>query len=191
MRRDSILRHVIRRVGPCRLGADHHPDHLTALAASIISQQLSGKAADTIFGRFLALFPGHAIPDAASMVGLSEASLRAVGLSRQKAMSLKDLCVRIERRELALEGIDALPDEAVIESLTTVKGIGRWTAEMFLLFRLHRPDVLPVADLGIVTGVQKLYGLRKRPDAKRLLAIGEAWRPYRSVACWYVWRVHS
>jgi len=189
MRRDPILGEIIRRVGACGLGAEHHPDHLTALAASIVSQQLSGKAADTIFGRFLALFPGDLIPDAASVVALDEASLRGVGLSRQKTMYLRDLCVRIQEGELVLDGIDALPDDAVIDRLTTVKGIGRWTAEMFLMFRLHRPDVLPVDDLGIVTGVQKLYGLRKRPVAKRLLSIGEAWRPYRSVACWYLWRI--
>jgi DNA-3-methyladenine glycosylase II len=191
MRRDPILGRVIRRVGACGLGAEHHPDHLTALAASIVSQQLSGKAADTIFGRFLGLFPGDLIPDAASVVALDEASLRGVGLSRQKTMYLRDLCVRIQEGELVLDGIDALPDDAVIDRLTTVKGIGRWTAEMFLMFRLHRPDVLPVHDLGIVTGVQKLYGLRKRPDAKRLLSIGEAWRPYRSVACWYLWRIRG
>jgi DNA-3-methyladenine glycosylase II len=188
MRRDPVLGRIIKREGACRLGAHRHPDHLTALAASIVSQQLSGKAAATIFDRFLGLFPGRAIPAARSISALDDASLRGAGLSRQKTAYLRDLCARIEAGVLVPEALDALPDEDVIGQLTTVKGIGRWTAEMFLMFRLHRPDILPVGDLGIMTGVQRLYGLRKRPDAKRLLAIGEAWRPYRSVACWYLWR---
>jgi DNA-3-methyladenine glycosylase II len=101
---------------------------------------------------------------------------------------LRDLCARIGDGRLQLDELEELPDEEVIERLTRVKGFGRWTAEMFLMFRLHRPDVLPVGDLGIVNAVQQLYRLRKRPDPKRLVKIGEAWRPYRSVACWYLWQ---
>jgi DNA-3-methyladenine glycosylase II len=111
-----------------------------------------------------------------------------VGLSGQKVGYLRDLSARIADGRLRLDELEALPDEAVIERLTAVKGFGRWTAEMFLMFRLHRPDVLPVGDLGIVNAVKRMYGLRKQPDAKRLQKIGEAWRPYRSVACWYLWQ---
>jgi DNA-3-methyladenine glycosylase II len=179
MRRDPILGRIIRREGACRFGVDHHPDHLTALAASIVSQQLSGKAAATIFDRFLGLFPGRAIPGARAVSALDDASLRGAGLSRQKTAYLRDLCARIETGVLVPDALDHLPDEDVIGQLTTVKGIGRWTAEMFLMFRLHRPDILPVGDLGIITGVQRLYRRRKRPDAKRLLAIEEAWRLHR------------
>jgi DNA-3-methyladenine glycosylase II len=111
-----------------------------------------------------------------------------VGLSGQKVGYMRDLSGRILDGRLVLDEIDTLSDEAVIERLTAVKGFGRWTAEMFLMFRLHRPDVLPVDDLGIVNAVQRLYKLRKRPDAKKLTKIGEAWRPYRSVASWYLWQ---
>jgi DNA-3-methyladenine glycosylase II len=188
MRRDPILGQVIKQVGPCRLAERQHVDHLTALAASIISQQLSGKAAATILGRFVGLFPDRTIASAAAIAALSDATLRSVGLSGQKLGYMRDLCARIDEGRLQLDTLDTLPDEAVIEQLTMVKGIGRWTAEMFLMFRLHRPDVLPVGDLGIVTAVQRIYRLRSRPDATRLLAIGEGWRPYRSVACWYLWQ---
>src|SRR5207248_8135347 len=137
---------------------------------------------------FLALFPDKQIPNAAAIAALDDTALRGVGLSGQKVGYLRDLCTRIADGRLRLDELDDLPDEIVIERLTEVKGFGRWTAEMFLMFRLHRPDVLPVGDLGIVTAIQRMYGLRKRPDAKKILAIGEAWRPYRSVACWYLWQ---
>jgi DNA-3-methyladenine glycosylase II len=114
--------------------------------------------------------------------------LRGVGLSGQKLGYLRDLCRRIQDGSLPLHGLPAMADEEVILALTEVKGIGRWTAEMFLMFRLHRPDVLPVGDLGIVKAVQKNYRLRKTPTAERLVRIGENWRPYRSIACWYLWR---
>ena len=133
-------------------------------------------------------FPSNGFPSAAAIDALDDAALRGVGLSGQKVGYLRDLCARIADGRLRLDELDALPDELVIERLTSVKGFGRWTAEMFLMFRLHRPDVLPVGDLGIVNAVKRMYGLRKQPDAKRLLKIGNAWRPYRSVACWYLWQ---
>ncbi len=111
-----------------------------------------------------------------------------MGFSGQKVGYLRDLCSRIADGRLQLDEMEALEDELVIERLTSVKGFGRWTAEMFLMFRLHRPDVLPVGDLGIVNAIQRLYGLRKRPDPKKILKLGEAWRPYRSVASWYLWQ---
>ena len=188
MRRDKVLGSVIKRIGPCGMAARQRKDHLTALVGAIVSQQLSTKAAATIFARFVALFPEGEIPNAAAMAALSDQQLRGVGLSGQKVGYLRDLSARIADGRLNLEELDTLPDDQVIERLTAVKGLGRWTAEMFLMFRLHRPDVLPADDLGIVKAVQKVYGLRKRPKAARILKIGEAWRPYRSVASWYLWQ---
>ena len=188
MRRDPILGAAITTIGACGMADRQRKDHLSALVGSIVSQQLSTKAAATIFGRVLALFPENHIPDAAAIAAHSDAVLRSVGLSGQKVSYLRDLSARIVDGRLNLDELEALPDEAVIERLVSVKGFGRWTAEMFLMFRLHRPDVLPGGDLGIVVAIQRLYKLRKRPDAKRVLKIGEAWRPYRSVASWYLWQ---
>ena len=188
MRRDPILGAAIKRIGVCGMAERQRSDHLSALVGAIVSQQLSTKAAATIFGRFASLFPENQISNAAAIAALDDAALRGVGLSGQKVGYLRDLCARIADGRLRLEDLDDLPDELVIERLTAVKGFGRWTAEMFLMFRLHRPDVLPVGDLGIVNAVRKLYGLRKQPDPKRLHKIGEAWRPYRSVASCYLWQ---
>jgi DNA-3-methyladenine glycosylase II len=188
MRRDKVLGAAIKTIGPCGLAERQRKDHLSALVGAIVSQQLSTKAAATIFGRFVALFPEGHIPHAHAIHAIEDATLRGVGLSGQKVGYLRDLCTRIADGRLKLEELEALEDELVIERLTSVKGFGRWTAEMFLMFRLHRPDVLPVGDLGIVNAIQRLYGLRKRPDAKKITALGEAWRPYRSVACWYLWQ---
>lgn len=185
---DPVLGAVVRAVGPCRLGERRRADHLTALVSTIVNQQLSTKAAATIFGRVLALFPDGVIPGAAAMAAVDDATLRTAGLSGQKVSYLRDLCARIDDGRLRLDELDMLPDEAVAERLTAVKGFGPWTADMFLMFRLHRPDVLPVGDLGIVKAVERLYRLRKRPEAQRLLKIGEPWRPYRTVASWYLWR---
>ena len=188
IRRDPVLGAAIKRIGPCGMAGRQRSDHLSALVGAIVSQQLSTKAASTIFGRFLALFPNGEIPDAAAIAAQTDVALRGVGLSRQKVGYLRDLSARIADGRLNLDELDALPDDDVVERLTSVKGFGRWTAEMFLMFRLHRPDVLPAGDLGIVKAVQKLYGLRKTPDAKRILKIGDVWRPYRSVASWYLWQ---
>jgi DNA-3-methyladenine glycosylase II len=187
MRRDRVLGAAIKQIGPCGMASRQHTDHLSALAGAIISQQLSGKAAATIFGRFRGLFQDGVIT-APGIAALDDATLRGVGLSGQKLGYLRDLSVRILDGRLRLDELEGLADEDVIARLTAVKGFGRWTAEMFLMFRLHRPDVLPVADLGILKAVQHLYRLRKRPSPKKLLEIGEPWRPYRSVACWYLWR---
>jgi DNA-3-methyladenine glycosylase II len=188
MHRDPVLGAAIKRIGPCGMADRQRKDHLTALTGAIVSQQLSTKAAATIFGRFAALFPEAQIPHAAAIHDVSDAALRGVGFSGQKIGYLRDLCARIVDGRLVLDELEVLGDELVIERLTAVKGFGRWTAEMFLMFRLHRPDVLPVGDLGIVNAIQRLYKLRSRPNPKRILAIGEAWRPYRSVACWYLWQ---
>jgi DNA-3-methyladenine glycosylase II len=187
MRRDPVLARAIRAIGPCGMADRQRRDHLSALVGAIVSQQLSTKAAATIFARFVALFPDGTLT-APAIAAIDDPALRGVGFSGQKVRYLRDLTARIGDGRLRLDELDRLPDEQVIECLTEVKGFGRWTAEMFLMFRLHRPDVLPVDDLGIVRAVQRLYRLRKRPDARRLERIGEAWRPYRSVACWYLWQ---
>jgi DNA-3-methyladenine glycosylase II len=184
-RRDPIIAALIKRHGPCGLADAQHEDAFIALVHAIVSQQLSTKAAATIARRFDALFDGKPNPSAVARV--QDEQLRAVGLSSQKVRYIRDLCARIDDGSLPVETLNDLPDEDVIQSLTRVKGIGRWTAEMFLMFRLHRPDVLPVDDLGILKAVQRAYGLRKMPRPERLNKIGEPWRPYRSVACWYLW----
>jgi len=184
-RRDPVIRDLMRRYGACGLAAAQRTDPFHALVHAIISQQLSTKAAATIEARFSALFAGRPTP--AAVAAVPDDRLRSVGISPQKLRYIRDLCTRTLDGSLALDGFDALPDEQVIASLTSVKGIGRWTAEMFLMFRLHRPDVLPVGDLGIVKAVQRAYKLRLVPTPDRLTRIGEAWRPYRSVACWYLW----
>jgi DNA-3-methyladenine glycosylase II len=188
MRRDPVLATAIKAIGPCLMAERQRKDHLTALVGSIVSQQLSTKAAATIFGRFVALFPEGTPLSAPGIAALDDQTLRGVGLSGQKVRYLRDLSERIIDGRLQLDELEALDDEAVIERLTEVKGFGRWTAEMFLMFRLHRPDVLPVDDLGIVNAVQRLYKLRTRPKAKKLYKLGEAWKPYRSVASWYLWQ---
>jgi DNA-3-methyladenine glycosylase II len=185
-RRDPVLRDLMRVHGECGLADAQHGDPFGALMKAIVSQQLSTKAAHTIFMRLIALFDGTPTPRA--LAALTDVQLRGVGLSGQKLRYMRDLGGRVQDGSLPLHALDAMTDEEVIAALTQVKGIGRWTAEMFLMFRLHRPDVLPVDDLGIVKAVQKAYGLRKTPSPDRLNRIGEAWRPYRSVACWYLWR---
>jgi DNA-3-methyladenine glycosylase II len=184
-RRDPVLRDLMRRHGPCGLAGSQHTDPFVALVHAIVSQQLSTKAAATIAGRVTALLGGTLEP--ARVGSVSDVQLRGAGLSGQKIGYLRDLCRRIEDRSLPLDALEAMADEDVIAALTQVRGIGRWTAEMFLMFRLQRPDVLPVGDLGIVKAVQRNYRMRKVPSAARLHRLGEAWRPYRSVACWYLW----
>jgi DNA-3-methyladenine glycosylase II len=186
MRRDPILAGTIRRIGACGMASRLLTDHFTTLVRAIVGQQLSSKAAATIFGRLRDRFPDGQIT-VAGLQSLDDAALRSVGLSSQKLAYLRDLSARIADGRLRLDDLEDLPDEQVIERLTAVKGFGRWTAEMFLMFRLQRPDVLPVGDLGICTAVQRIYRLRQRPKPDRLTKIGEAWRPYRSIACWYLW----
>jgi DNA-3-methyladenine glycosylase II len=185
-RRDPVLRDLMRVHGKCGLADAQNADPFAALMKAIVSQQLSTKAAHTIYARLMSLFDGLPTPQA--LASLTDTQLRGVGLSGQKLRYMRDLGARVHDGSLPLHVLDAMTDDEVIAALTQVKGIGRWTAEMFLMFRLHRPDVLPVDDLGIVKAVQKAYGLRKMPSPDRLNSIGDAWRPYRSVACWYLWR---
>ena len=181
-RADPTLAAVIARVGPCRFEARAEGTHFEAVARSIVYQQLSGKAAGTIHGRFHALYGGRA-PDAAT-----DDQLRAAGLSRQKVGYLRDLAARVDAGDLPLADIETLGDEAVVAALTRVKGVGRWTAQMFLMFRLGRPDVLPDLDLGVQKAVQLAYGLPAMPKPADVLRVGAPWAPHRTVAAWYLWR---
>jgi DNA-3-methyladenine glycosylase II len=187
LRRDPLLAEIIKRHGPCGLAAAQRPDHFSALVRAIVGQQISTKAAATIHARLLATLPaGHATAE--SLAALTDEQFRAAGISRQKVLYLRDLAAKVLIDTLPLDTIEALSDDEVVAALTQVKGIGRWSAEMFLIFRLHRPDVLPVGDLGIVNAITRVYRLRKRPTPDRIRRLGEAWRPYRSVASWYLWR---
>ena len=186
LRRDPVLAALIRTHGACGLAAAQRADHFSALVRAITGQQLSTKAASTIYARLVALMPNGVTPEA--VASLTDEQMRAVGMSRQKIAYFRDLASKALSGALPLNSLDEMSDDDVIAALTQVKGIGRWSAEMFLMFRLHRPDVLPVDDLGIVNAVKNVYRLRKRPTADRIRKIGEPWRPYRSVACWYLWR---
>jgi DNA-3-methyladenine glycosylase II len=184
-RSDPILRNVIQLIGPCTL--HHNPDGFAVLVHSIISQQISTKAAAAIRIRLGNLLG----PKGVTLGGLRQASdemLRAAGLSTPKIRSLRDLADKVHWGEVALGGLDPLTDEEIIGLLMPVHGIGPWTAQMFLIFSLGRPDVLPVADFGLRAGVQRQYKLRKLPDKHRLMELAEPWRPYRSIATWYFWR---
>jgi DNA-3-methyladenine glycosylase II len=184
---DPKLGRIIRQVGPCQLHAFAPRDPFEALCMSIASQQLSTKAADTIFRRFCDAFPNRK-PTPDVVMTLTDEEIRRVGFSRPKVTFIKDLAAHVLDGRLDLKGLKKHPDEEVMRQLVAVKGIGRWTAEIFLMFRLGRPDIFPADDLGLMNAVQRAYGLRKRPDAKRLRKLGEAWKPYRSVAAWYLWQ---
>ncbi len=185
-RRDPVLAPIIAEVGPCRLRVERGGGPFSALVESIVYQQLSGHAAATIHTRLCALAGGRR-PRPEDIAHASDAALRKAGLSRQKIGYLRDLTARV-RDGLPLHRISHLPDEAVIEVLTAVKGIGRWTAEMYLIFRLGRLDVLPVDDYGIRKAMQKVYRKRALPKADWMQKVAEPWAPYRTVASWYLWR---
>ena len=160
-----------------------------ALAESIAYQQLSGKAAATIFGRVRALYPRQKYLDPKKILATPDDSFRAAGLSRSKIAALKDLAAKtINGTVPSARAITRMSDEEIIVRLTEVRGIGRWTVEMLLLFDLGRPDVWPVDDYGVRKGFAKIFGRRKLPTPKQLMKFGEKWRPYRSIAAWYFWR---
>jgi DNA-3-methyladenine glycosylase II len=186
LRRDPVLARVMADVGPCRFAVRTEGSHFDHILRAIVYQQLSGRAASTIHGRLVALFDGA--PSAARLLTAPDEQLRAAGLSRQKIGYLRDLANRVTSGELPVDQLHELDDERVIAALTAVKGIGRWTAHMFLMFRLGRPDVLPELDLGIRKAIQLAYRLRKMPNADRVHEIGAAWAPHRTVASWYLWR---
>jgi 3-methyladenine DNA glycosylase/8-oxoguanine DNA glycosylase len=182
---DPVLARIVDVVGPAPLRIDRSPA-FAALVESIVYQQISGKAAAAIHARLCAAL-GRRIPRPRDVTAASDEALRAAGLSRVKIAYLRDLAVRAVSG-LPLRSLSRLDDEQVVEALVQVKGIGRWTAEMFLMFRLLRPDVLPVGDYGIQKAMQREYRLRKLPKPAVMQRIAAPWRPYRSVACWYLWR---
>ena len=181
---DPVLAEIIRRVGPYRLAA-REPTFET-LARSIAFQQLSGKAARTIFER-LKQAAGSKFT-AASFLKLSPEQLRACGLSRQKIASLTDLAEKVAQRRISFRRLTDMEDEEVIEHLSQVRGVGVWTVQMFLMFALQRPNVLPTGDLGIRSAVRKAYGLTDMPKPTEVAVIAEKWHPYCTVASWYLWR---
>jgi len=186
MRRDPILAPLIRKYGACGLKTGRQNDIFCGLVEAIVSQQLSTRAAATIYGRIRELLP-NGTPTPEALKQLSDEALRGAGLSRQKLGYMRDLSLKALDGTINTAGLQEMSDDAIVAELTKIKGIGRWTVEMLLIFRLTRADVFPAGDLGIVKAVQKAYNLRKTPDVKRLQAIAERWRPYRSVASWYLW----
>ena len=193
---DTRLARLIDKVGPFRMRLDRAPSLFGALAEAIVYQQLTGKAAATIYGRVKALFPsgprgrnGHDGPTPEQILRVSDDKLRGAGLSRAKLLALRDLARRTADGSLpTLAEVQTMDDEAIIERLTEVRGIGRWTSEMLLIFRLGRLDVLPVDDYGVRKGFMIAFGKRELPAPRDVAQRGERWRPYRTVASWYLWR---
>jgi DNA-3-methyladenine glycosylase II len=181
---DPVLRAIIERVGPFRM--EFGVPEFASLAESIVYQQLNGKAAETIFNRFAALAGEPLTPE--GILKLSDEQLRSVGLSKQKSAYLKDLSAKTSAGQLDFARLPELSDEEVIKHLTQVKGIGVWTAQMFLMFSLRRPDVLPTGDYGVQVAIKKHYKKRKLPKPDVMEKIARPWVPYRSIACWYLWR---
>jgi DNA-3-methyladenine glycosylase II len=184
---DARLVPVIERLGAPTITPEKNAVY--ALARAIVSQQLSGQAAATIFGRFLALYPGGKFPTPAALLATDEAALRGAGLSGAKAAALKDLARHVVERKLVPAHLPRATDAEIAALLLPVRGIGPWSVDMFLMFALARPDVLPVGDLGIKKGMQRHFGLRKLPEAERMTKLAAPWRPFRSVAAWYMWRI--
>jgi len=181
---DPVLAAIIERVGPCRMNYDEPA--FASLAEAIVYQQLHGKAAQTIFNRLTDLTGLPLRPE--GILKLSEDQLRSVGLSKQKLSYIRDLAARSHSGELNFSSLPDLTDDEVIAMLTQVKGIGVWTAHMFLMFSLRRPNILPTGDLGIQMAIRKHYRKRKLPKPKQMEKLARCWEPYRSVACWYLWR---
>jgi 3-methyladenine DNA glycosylase/8-oxoguanine DNA glycosylase len=188
-RQDPVLAKLMRRSIPFALTPVKTQSIYHALAESIVYQQLSGKAASTIFGRFVKIYRPKRFPVPQALLDTDDETLRGAGLSRNKVLALRDLSARVlDGTVPKLAAARRMPDEELIERLTAVRGIGVWTVEMLLMFRLGRPDVLPCGDLGVQKGFALTYGLKQLPKPKKLLAHGERWRPFRSVASWYMWR---
>jgi DNA-3-methyladenine glycosylase II len=181
-RKDQVMKRLIQLTGPCTL--QHDPDGFGVLVRSIVSQQISTKAAKSILARLMELQP----LTPAALLKQKPDKLRAAGLSASKLRAILDLSEKVREGSLNLKELPDLDDEEAISRLLPVYGIGRWTAEMYLIFSLGRPDVLPLSDLGLRAGMQKQYQLEDRPAAARLTELAQPWRPYRSIATWYIWR---
>jgi DNA-3-methyladenine glycosylase II len=177
---------LIARVGPPRLGIERQRGPYEALVRAIAHQQLHGKAAQTILGRFEALFPSGVFPEPEAVLATSDEALRGCGFSGSKVAAIRDICAKtIDGTVPTRRGAARLSDDALIERLVTIRGVGRWTVEMLLIFTLGRPDILPVDDFGVREGYRVLYGLDEQPKPRALAEIGLAWAPYRAFATWY------
>lgn len=186
---DPILAALIEQVGDCKLNLGRQKgDLLYCLCESILYQQLSGKAAAAIHRRFLALYPDQDFPTATELLNTPDDDLRSAGISRPKIVYLKDLAQKTLDGLPTLAELEAMDDETIVQTLLPIKGVGRWTVQMLLIFRLHRWDVLPVDDLGIRSGIRRAYDLAELPDKKTVEWIGKPWQPYRTIAAWYLWR---
>jgi DNA-3-methyladenine glycosylase II len=186
---DKKFDNLIGRVGRFRMEMDTHPSPYEALMEAIVYQQLNGRAAATIFGRVKDRVGGGNIPTPAQILAAADEMLRGAGLSRQKLAAIRDLAQKTTEGVVpSLAEVELLADEEIVTRLTAVRGIGVWTVHMMLIFRLGRPDVLPTLDYGVQQGFQLAYRKRKLPKPKELQAFGEKWKPYRSVASWYLWQ---
>jgi DNA-3-methyladenine glycosylase II len=186
---DSDFAALIARVGPSRLAIDTSREPYQALMSAVAHQQLHGNAAKAILGRVIALFPDHSFPPADLFLARSDAELRACGLSAAKLLAMRDIAEKAVAGFVPSRAQAArMENEALIERLTALRGVGRWTVEMLLIFSLGRPDVLPIDDFGVREGYRKLKKLEAQPKPKALAEIGAAWAPYRSTAAWYLWR---
>jgi len=188
-RSDPVLAGLMRRAGPCGLRPKATQSLFHALSESIVYQQLSGKAAATIFGRVVGLYAPKRFPTPADILATPDDRLRGAGLSAAKTLALKDLAAKtLDGTVPSLARVRRLEDDEIIERLIQVRGIGVWTVQMLLMFRLARPDVLPTGDLGVRKGFALTYGLDEQPTPAELAEHAERWRPYRTVASWYMWR---
>jgi DNA-3-methyladenine glycosylase II len=186
---DARMRRLIERAGPFRMRRDIYPTPYHSLFRSILYQQLNGKAAEAIFGRVRDQIGKGEVPSPEQLLGATDKRLRSAGLSRQKIAALRDLAEKTAAGVVpSFADMQELSDAEIVERLTTVRGVGTWTVEMLLMFRMQRPDVLPVLDFGVRAGFARAYGRKEMPKPKELAAFGERWRPYRSVASWYLWR---
>ena len=186
---DPKLSALIERIGPCCLEPEAGQSPFAALAESIAYQQLTGKAAATIFSRVLALYRPKRFPRPQDILSTEDAALRGAGLSRSKVTAVKDLAKKtLDGTVPSLTKLRTLDDEEIVRRLTAVRGVGRWTVEMLLIFRLGRPDVLPANDYGVQKGFRRAFRTRAHPTPAQVLRRGERWRPYRTVASWYLWR---
>lgn len=185
-RRDPVMARLVERAGPLRIRAPRDPDSFVELAQAIAYQQLAGRAAAAIWGRVSAMFDGAMTPEA--VLATSDAAFRAAGFSAAKTRSVKDLAEKVLAGVVPLDRLRRMPDDEVVARLSEVRGIGRWTAEMFLIFTLRRMDVWPVLDYGVRNGYRLAYGLAEMPTPKALEPEGDRFRPYRTAAAWYCWR---
>ncbi len=187
--RCKVMHRLIKTPAPCALGPEMKRSPFESLATAVAHQQLNGTAAETILRRFRALFPRKRFPTARQLAGVTDEALRACGFSWAKIKALRDIAAKtLDGTVPTSRAIRAMPDEEIIARLVTVRGVGRWTVEMLLIFKLGRPDVLPADDFGVRNGYRIAFGLAEMPKPKELLALGERWRPHATTAAWYLWR---